>query len=250
MKKIISAILAGAMLCTSAIAFAGCGGTEEKKELHMATNAFFEPYEYYQEKEIVGIDAEVAKALCDKMGYSLVIDDMEFDSIIASVQTGKADFGMAGMTVTDERKEAVDFTDSYTTAIQVIIVKEGSTKVKGADDLKKAKIGVQRGTTGDIYVSDFEEEGATIERFSKGSDAVLALSSGKVDAVVIDNQPANKFVEANKGLKILDEPFENEDYAICLKKGSDLTEKFNKALKELKDDGTIDKIIKKYIKED
>ena len=137
---------------------------------------------------------------------------------------------------------------SKTTAIQAIIVNDGETKVAKADDLKGATVGVQLGTTGDIYVSDMEKDGTKVERFSKGADAVLALTQKKVDAVVIDNEPAKKFVEQNKGTKILDEPFENEDYAICLKKGSELTEQFNKALAELKADGTVKKIIDKYIK--
>ena len=278
MKKILSAILAGTMMCSMAIGFAGCGGSGEASktettapaetkavstadsatkdsankgengELHMATNAFFEPYEYYENDKIVGIDAEIAEAICDKLGYTLVIDDMDFDSIITAVQSGKADFGMAGMTVTEERKQAIDFTDTYTNAIQVIIVKEGSDKIKGADDLKTATIGVQMGTTGDIYVSGFEAEGATIERYNKGADAVLALSQGKVDAVVIDNEPAKAFVAQNEGLTILEEPFENEEYAICVAKGSDLTEKINGALKELKAEGKVDEIINKYIK--
>jgi len=268
MKKILAAFLAGAVMCTSAVALAGCGGSGEKKstestasssteskaeeskaakgELHMATNAFFEPYEYYDNDKIVGIDAEIAQAICDKLGYTLVIDDMDFDSIITAVSSGKADFGMAGMTVTEERKQSIDFTDTYTNAVQVIIVKDGSDKVKNADDLEKAAIGVQMGTTGDIYVSDFKD--ATIERYNKGADAVLALSQGKVDAVVIDNEPAKAFVAQNEGLKILDEPFENEEYAICVAKGSDLTEKINGALKELKAEGKVDEIIKKYIK--
>ena len=246
MKKIIAAVLAATLLFATAIAFAGCGESE-KKELHMATNAFFEPYEFYDsDKKIVGIDAEIAEAICDKLGCKLVIDDMDFDSIITAVQSGKADFGMAGMTVTEERKKAIDFTDTYTNAIQVIIVKEGSDKVKGADDLAKATVGVQMGTTGDIYVSDVE--GAKVERFNKGADAVLALTQGKVDAVVIDNEPAKAFVAQNEGLKILEEPFENEEYAICVAKDSDLTEKINKALKELKEEGKVDEIIKKYIK--
>ena len=256
MKKIIAIMLAVVLAATSAFVLASCGesndtsstgsGTDAKKaELHMATNAFFEPYEYYEGKEIVGIDAEIAKAICDKLGYELVIDDMEFDSIITAVSSGKADFGMAGMTVTDERKKAVDFTDSYTTATQVIIVPEENSKVNNADDIAKASVGVQLGTTGDLYVSDVE--GASVERFSKGADAVLALTKGKVDCVVIDNEPAKAFVEQNEGIKILDDPFENEDYAICLKKGSNLTEKINGALKELKDDGTIKKIVDKYI---
>ena len=278
MKKILSAILAGTMMCSMAIGFAGCGGSGEASktettapaetkavstadsatkdsankgengELHMATNAFFEPYEYYENDKIVGIDAEIAEAICDKLGYTLVIDDMDFDSIITAVQSGKADFGMAGMTVTDERKQAIDFTDTYTNAVQVIIVKEGSDKVKAKDDLKTAVIGVQMGTTGDIYVSDYEADGATIERFNKGADAVLALAQGKVDAVVIDNEPAKAFVAQNEGLVILDEPFENEEYAICVAKGSELTEKINGALAALKEEGKVDEIINKYIK--
>ena len=278
MKKILSAILAGTMMCSMAIGFAGCGGSGEASktettapaetkavstadsatkdsankgengELHMATNAFFEPYEYYENDKIVGIDAEIAEAVCDKLGYTLVIDDMDFDSIITAVQSGKADFGMAGMTVTEERKQAIDFTDTYTNAIQVIIVKEGSDKVTKIDDLNTASIGVQMGTTGDIYVTDLEKDGAAVERFNKGADAVLALAQGKVDAVVIDNEPAKAFVAQNEGLKILEEPFENEEYAICVAKGSDLTAKINAALKELKSEGKVDEIINKYIK--
>ena len=258
MKKILSAVLAVAMLCTCVLMFTACGGNNssaasdassqtEAKELHMATNAAFEPYEYKEGGEVVGIDADIANAICEKLGCKLVIDDMDFDAIITAVTSGKADFGMAGMTITDERKQSVDFTDPYTNAVQVIIVNEKDSPVASADDLKGKSLGVQMGTTGDIYVTDIE--GAKVERFNKGADAVLALTQGKVDAVVIDNQPAKAFVAQNPGTKILDDPFENEEYAICLKKGSELTEQFNKALKELKDDGTIDTIIKKYISE-
>ena len=276
MKKVFSALLAGVMACSMAVAFAGCGGSSssssskaesseakstadsadkstadsaDKGTLHMATNAFFEPYEYHDGNKIVGIDVEIAEAICDKLGYTLVVDDMEFDSIITAVQSGKADFGMAGMTVTEERKKAIDFTDTYTNAVQVIIVKDGSDAVKSADDLAGAVVGVQMGTTGDIYVSDhLEPEGTTVERFSKGADAVLALSQGKVDAVVIDNEPAKAFVAQNEGLTILNDPFENEEYAICIAKGSELTAKFNEALKALKEEGKVDEIVKKYIK--
>ena len=274
MKKVFSALLAGVMACSMAVAFAGCGGSSssskaesseakstadsadkstadsaDKGTLHMATNAFFEPYEYYDGDKIVGIDVEIAEAICDKLGYTLKVDDMDFDSIITAVQSGKADFGMAGMTVTEERKQAIDFTDTYTNAVQVIIVKEGSDAVKNADDLAGAVVGVQMGTTGDIYVSDhLEPEGTTVERFSKGADAVLALSQGKVDAVVIDNEPAKSFVAQNEGLTILNDPFENEEYAICIAKGSELTAKFNEALKALKEEGKVDEIVKKYIK--
>ena len=143
------------------------------------------------------------------------------------------------------KKESVDFTDTYAKTTQVIIVKEGSDKVKNADDLETASIGVQLGTTGHIFVQDFDK--ATIKPFSKGAEAVEALSSGKVDAVVIDSEPAKEFVKAKSGLTILSDPFAEEEYAICLKKGSELTGKFNDALKELKADGTLDSIVKKYI---
>ncbi len=263
MKKVLSVILAVAMLGVTAMMFSACGGsassgassnasseskdssTTGAKELHMATNAAFEPYEYVEGGQVVGIDAEIAKAICDKLGYKLVIDDMDFDAIITAVTSGKADFGMAGMTVTEERKQSVDFTDPYTNAVQVIIVNEKNSPVASADDLEGKTVGVQLGTTGDIYVSDVKD--VKVERFNKGADAVLALTQGKVDAVVIDKEPAKAFSKQNPGTKILDDPFENEDYAICLKKGSELTEKFNTALKDLKADGTVDDIIKKYI---
>ena len=245
MKKILALLLSAVLICSTAVLFAGCGSSNG--ELHMATNAAFEPYEYKEGGEVVGIDADIANAICEKLGYKLVIDDMDFDAIITAVTSGKADFGMAGMTITDERKQSVDFTDPYTNAVQVIIVNGKDSPVASADDLKGKAIGVQMGTTGDIYVTDIED--AKVERFNKGADAVLALTQGKVDAVVIDNQPAKAFVAQNPGTKILDDPFENEEYAICLKKGSELTEKFNTALKELKDDGTLDTIIKKYISE-
>ncbi len=261
MKKILAVILAAAVVCTSAMMLAGCGGSNtgkgdsgnadnsgnsaSKGELHMATNAEFPPYEYMENKKIIGIDADIAHAICDKLGYTLVIDNMKFDAIIAAVTSGKADFGMAGMTVTEERKKEVDFTDTYAKTTQVIIVKEGSDKVKNADDLEKASIGVQMGTTGDIFVSDFKD--AKIQRFGKGAEAVEALATGKVDAVVIDSEPAKEFVKAKGGLTILSDPFVEEQYAICVKKGSKLTEEINGALKELKDDGTVDKIVKAYI---
>ena len=211
----------------------------------MATNAEFPPYEYMEKNKIVGIDPDIAQAICDKLGYKLVIDNMQFDAIIAAVTSGKADFGMAGMTVTDERKEAVDFTDTYATTTQVIIVRDKDSKVASADDLEGSAIGVQLGTTGDIFASDVKD--AKIQRFSKGADAVEALSTGKIDAVIIDSEPAKEFVKAKEGLKILDDPFAEEEYAICLKKGSDLTAEFNKALKELKKDGSLEKIVNKYI---
>ncbi len=253
MKKIIALVLAVVLAASCMFVMASCGDSknnssskkEEAKELHMATNAEFPPYEYMEKNKIVGIDPDIAQAICDKLGYKLVIDNMQFDAIIAAVTSGKADFGMAGMTVTDERKEAVDFTDTYATTTQVIIVRDKDSKVASADDLEGSAIGVQLGTTGDIFASDVKD--AKIQRFSKGADAVEALSTGKIDAVIIDSEPAKEFVKAKDGLKILDDPFAEEEYAICLKKGSDLTAEFNKALKELKKDGSLEKIVNKYI---
>jgi len=222
--------------------------TDDSKVLVMATNAYFPPYEYYEGSEITGIDAEIAKAIADKLGMELQIEDVEFDSIIAGVQSGKFDMGMAGMTVTEERQMSVNFSDPYATGIQVIIVKEDSA-ITDIDSLYDGDylIGVQQGTTGDIYISEDIGDDAVI-RYSKGNDAVLALVSGKVDAVVIDNEPAKAYVDANPGLKILETPYTVEDYAICFAKDNEeLRDQVNGALKELTEDGTIAAIIEKYI---
>ena len=245
MKK----ILAIALICMLTLT-----GMAMAETLKMGTNASFPPYEFYDDEsgEIVGIDAEVAAAICEKLGYELEIVDMDFDAIIPAVTTGKIDFGMAGMTVTEERMQSVDFTTSYATGIQVVIVKEDS-EITSVDDLfaegASHKIGVQQGTTGDLYCSwDIEDEGlGSVERYKNGTDAVLALTSGKVDCVVIDNEPAKNYIAANEGLKILDTEYAVEDYAIALAKDSELTEKINAALEELIADGTVKAIIDKYI---
>lgn len=227
------------------------GGMEtEGKILTMATNAEFPPYEYHDGGEIVGIDVEIAAAIAEKLGMTLEIEDIAFDSIIPEIQSGKADIGAAGMTVSKDRLKNVDFTDTYATSSQVIIVKNDS-EIAGPDDLAGKAIGVQLGTTGDIYASDYEKEGSSIERYSKGFEAVQAMMQGKIDAVVIDQEPAKVFVAENEGIKILDEALTVEDYAIAVKKGNkELLEKVNGALKELKDSGEIQKIIDKYISAD
>ena len=245
MKK----ILAIALICMLTLT-----GMAMAETLKMGTNATFPPYEFYDDAtgEVVGIDAEVAAAICAKLGCELEIVDMDFDAIIPAVATGKIDFGMAGMTVTEERKQSVDFTTSYATGIQSVIVKEDS-EITSVDDLfaegANHKIGVQQGTTGDLYCSwDIEDEGlGSVERYKNGTDAVLALTSGKVDCVVIDNEPAKNYIAANEGLKILDTEYAVEDYAIALAKDSELTEKINAALEELIADGTVQAIIDKYI---
>lgn len=215
--------------------------------LTMATNAEFPPYEFHDGGEIVGIDVEIAEAIAEKLGMTLEIEDIAFDSIIPEVDSGKADIGLAGMTVSEDRLKNVDFSEPYTTASQVIIVKNDSD-IAGPDDLAGKYIGVQLGTTGDIYASDYEEEGSTIERYSKGFEAVQAMMQGKIDAVVIDLEPAKVFVSENEGIKILDEALTVEEYAIAVKKGNtELVEKLNTALAELKDSGELQAIIDKYI---
>ena len=244
MKKLTAALLAGAM----AMSFGFTAMAEEGGVLVMATNAEFPPYEYHEGDEIVGIDAEVAALIAEELGMTLEIEDMAFDSVLAAVQSGKADIGMAGLTVTEDRKLSVNFTDSYATATQVIIVKEDS-EIASPDDLGGKTVGVQLGTTGDIYVSD--EEDVTVERYNKGFEAVQALTQGKIDAVVIDSEPAKVFVSENEGIKIIDEAYTDEEYAIAIAKDNDeLLEKVNTALNTLKENGAFQEVVDKYINED
>lgn len=215
--------------------------------LTMGTNAAFPPYEFYDGEEIVGIDAEIAGLLAEKLGLTLEIMDMDFSTIVTSVQSGGVDIGLAGMTVTEERLENVNFTDSYATGVQVIIVKEDSD-IASADDLEGKLIGVQEGTTGHQYCAeDYGEE--NVLALPNGATAVQNLMQGAVDCVVIDEQPALSFVEANEGLKILDTEYVIEDYAAAVSKENPaLLDALNAALKELKEDGSIQAILDKYIK--
>lgn len=241
MKRIFAVVLAMLML---ALCFAGCSG---KKKLVMGTNAEFPPYEYVDDNgNIVGIDAEIAQAVAEKMGYELEIRDMKFDSLITAVQSGNIDFALAGMTVSEERLLSVNFSDTYATGVQVVIVKEGS-EIAGIDDLQGKMIGVQSGTTGDIYCTDdYGQE--HVKQYDSGALAVAALMNGQVDCVVIDNEPAKNFVKANAGLKILDTEYTVEDYAAAIAKDNqELLDAFNKALAELKAEGKLDEIINKYI---
>ena len=245
MKKLISI----AIVCILVFSFAAMAET-----LKMGTNAAFQPYEYYDDESgaIIGIDAEVAALICEKLGYELEIVDMAFDSLIPALTSGKVDFVMAGMTVTEERKQSVDFSTSYAQGVQVVIVPEDSD-ITSIDDLTAEgashKVGVQQGTTGDLYATwDIADAGlGSVEPYANGPDAVLALTSGKVDCVMIDNEPAKNLVAANEGLKILETPYTVEDYAIAVAKGSELTEKINAALEELIADGSVQAVIEKYI---
>ena len=247
---------AGATTTTASGSTSGSFTTAEKGVLHVATNAAFPPYESTTDDGgFTGIDIDLANAIADKLGLTVTVDNMDFGSIVAAVSGGKPDIGMAGMSVTDERKKSVDFTDTYANSKQVIIVTEDSD-IQTPDDLSKAdKIGCQEGTTGYMYCSDTPENGGYGEdhviAYNNGIIAVQALLAGKVDAVVIDEQPAKEYVKSNPGTKILDAAFTDEDYAICVSKNNpELREAVNNALNELKADGTVQQIIDKYITAD
>ena len=279
MKKISRrSFLAAAGLSVAALALTACGGSSSSVassvassasseaastsaaagelttvmagKLTMATNATFPPYAMTTDSgDIEGIDVDTAKAIAEKLGLELQVDDMEFDAALLSVQQGKADIAMAGITVTDERKAVMAFSDSYATGIQSIIVPEGSD-IASPDDLAGKKIGTQRGTTGYIYCTDdFGED--SVVAYDNGLTAVQALNNGQVDAVVIDNAPAKEYVAANPGLKVLETSYAEEDYAIGMNKDNTaLVEAVNAALEELKADGTLQSIVDKYITAD
>ena len=252
MKKLIALLLAVLMV----MSFSACKSTAQTAEegyLTMATNAEFPPYEFIENNQVTGIDAEIAAAIAEKLGLELKIENMEFDSIISAVKGGKADVGVAGMTITPERLEEVDFTTSYATGVQVVIVTEDSP-ITSVEDLFAEgafhTIGVQLSTTGDLYSTwDIEDMGlGKVDRYNKGADAVMALKNGKVDCVIIDNEPAKAFVAENEGLKILDTEYAVEDYAIAMNKNNpELYEQVNAALEELIADGTVQAILDKYI---
>lgn len=272
MKKLIALLLALVMVVGL---FAACG-TAEKAELVMATNAAFPPYEFKEGDKIVGIDAEIAAEIAKKLDMELVIEDVDFGSVLTGVAEGKYDMGLAGITVTEDRMKTMDFSESYATGIQVIIVKDDSA-IASLDDIFEfnadgdpvalknpdMKVGVQENTTGDIYSSsaidawgfnDLNEDESVktdrVVRYKNGAEAVEALKSDKIDCVIIDQEPAKSYVKANEGIHILEgeNEYAVEDYAICVKKGdTELLDKINAALAELKADGTIAKIIEKYI---
>ena len=253
MKKIMAMLLTAALTVSMAAVAVSAGEdaevtTVEEGELHMATNAAFPPYEMTDDAGgFEGIDVEIATAIAEKLGLELVVDDMDFASVIAAVQSGKADIAMAGLTVNEERKKNIDFTDSYATGVQVIIVPDGS-EITSVDDLSSdILIGCQEATTGYIYCSDDYGEDAVVA-YTNGATAIQALLAGKVDCIVIDSEPAKQFVEANEGLSILDTEYVTEDYAIGIsKENTALLDAVNGALNELIEDGTVKGIIDKYI---
>lgn len=265
--KIFAAVLAVAML----LSLAACGTskgsdtdvpedsaeptaltTVEEGKLHMSTNAAFPPYEMVTDDGgFEGIDVEIATLIAEKLNLELVVDDMDFSAAVNAPAEGKSDMCMAGLTVNDERKKNLDFSETYATGIQVVIVPEGSD-IASIDDLEGKLIGTQEGTTGYNYCSAAPEDGGygedAVIAYTNGATAVQALLAGKVDCVVIDNMPAQEYVKANAGLKILDTEFANEDYAIAVKKGNTaLLDAINAALLELIEDGTVKSIVDKYI---
>ncbi len=262
--KKITAILAAAVLSTAALA--SCGGSDAPApettsapstngdELIMGTNAAFQPFEYVTENGLVdiydGIDVAIAKKIADESGKTLKIEDMEFDGLIAAVSTGKIDMAVAGMTVTEERKQNVDFSDTYYTASQVMVVPADNEDIQSAEDLKNGKlVGVVLGYTGDNIVTDtlgVSEENIT--RANRGIDIVQDVKNGKLDAVVIDSATGKALAEAN-GLKVVEDPaaFESEEYAIAVKKGNtELLDQINSVLAEMKANGEIEELAVKY----
>lgn len=277
MKKFSIAMLS--MVLAGSLLLSGCGGNTDTQQnedsntdaaatdstdtadggvLRMGTNATFPPYEFTDENgEVAGIDAEIAAAVAEKLGMELDITDMAFESLIPALQAGTIDIVLAGMTVDPERAEQVNFTDSYATGVQVVIIPESSdiAPVEQEDgslavDLTGKTIGVQTGTTGDLYCTD-EYGQENVKQFDNGPLAVAALVNGQIDCVVIDQEPAKNYVAANEGLKILDTAYANENYAAAISKdNTELLEQVNAAMQELKDDGTLQSIIDKYIPAD
>lgn len=275
LKKVVSVLLAAVLLLSMGL-LAGCGEKDDKDQgdakpkLVMATNATFPPYEFVDDNgEFAGIDVEIAGLIADELGMDLEIKNVDFGVILGGVQSEKYDIGMAGMTVTDERKEQVNFSSTYAKAKQVVIVKADSTYASYEDfytgyttvdgeevpaGVKDGiKIGVQQDTTGDIYSSDepknwgFGED--NVVRYKTGALAVEDLKQGRVTAVIIDNEPAKEFVKQNEGLKILDGAYADEEYAIAVNKNdTELLQKINDALKKLTDNGEIQKVVDKFIK--
>lgn len=269
LKKIAAMAMALGMVAS----LAACGGNSNKEaaddnglktvesgKLIMSTNAQFPPYESvadgegYEGTGFEGIDVELAYAIAEKLGLELVIDDMDFDAALMAVQNGRSDVVLAGLSYSEERDETMDFTTKYATGVQVVIVKEGSDVT--LDNLGDGKlIGTQRGTTGYIYASDTPENGGygedAVKGFDSGATAVQALVNGQVDAVIIDQAPAEEFVAANEGLTILSGEWVAEDYCIAVAEGNtQLQEAVQKALDELIADGTVDSIINSHIKAD
>lgn len=221
---------------------------KESNKIVWGTNAAFAPFEMREGDDVIGIDAEIAKRIADKIGVELVVEDMDFDPLITALQSNKIDFIAAGFTIKPDRENQVLFTDTYFKAVQVIMVKEGNDDIKSVADLEGKKIGVQNATTGDFEASDIPD--AEVFRFNNGIEAALDLNNGNIDAIIIDNLPAQMLVEKNPGIVILDleeKPFEDEEYAIAVRKNdNELQQIINEVLNEMNDSGEIEDLVKKY----
>ncbi|NLC67789.1 MAG: basic amino acid ABC transporter substrate-binding protein [Clostridiaceae bacterium] len=243
MKKYLKLFIALFAALAIMLVFTGC--QKDDGIIKMGTNAEFPPFEYVENGEYAGIDVELAQAIAKELGKELEIVDMAFNALIDALNSGKVDFVAAGMSVDPEREKNVDFTIKYYNATQTIIVQAGNENIKSKDDLVGKKIGVQTGTTG--YDVAVEIKDAVVSTYENGLEATMDLANGNIDAVIIDDFPAKKYVEKNPGLKLVDGQFEEEQYAMAVKKGNKkLLEQINKALQKLMDDGTYDKILEKY----
>ncbi len=227
------------------LSLVACGGKEEKKVVYVGTNAEFPPFEYLEEGEIVGFDMDLINEISKDQGLEIQIQDMSFDGLLPALQTKKIDIVIAGMTATDERKKSVNFSESYYTASQVIIVKDSDTEISGFDSLKGKKVGVMLGFTGDVVVS--EMEGVESKKYNAAYAAIMDLKNDKVDAVVLDSEPATNFVSGNAGIKVVEGEAEKEEYAIAVRKeDGELLDKLNSGLKNLKSSGKYEELIKKH----
>ena len=239
MKKLLKLLFMGTIvLSLSATALA-------KEKIYVGTNAEFPPFEYLEDGKITGFDMDLVQEIGKLVDADIKIVDMAFDGLLPALQMKKVDLVIAGMTANEERMKTVSFTQPYYTASQVIIVKEGNTSIKSFDDLKGRRVGVMLGFTGDMVVSEID--GVKIERFNAAYAGIMALKADKIEAVVLDSEPAKNYVAQNKGLVLADADAEQEEYAIAVRKNDKaLLEKVEKALSELKENGTYDKLIQKY----
>lgn len=239
MKKILKSLVLFLMLVVSSLTFA-------KEKLYVGTNAEFPPFEYLDKGDIVGFDIDLVKAIGNKLGMDVVIKDMSFDGLIPALETNKVDVVIAGMTATDERKIAVNFSNPYYTANQVIILKDDNKDIKTFDDLNGKLVGVMLGFTGDVVVSEMKN--VESKKYNASFAAIMELQNNKIDAVVLDSETALNYLKNNKGLKLADTSGEPEEYAIAIsKKNTELLNKINAALDELKKDGTYESLLKKYM---
>ncbi len=239
MKKILKSLVLFLMLVVSSLTFA-------KEKLYVGTNAEFPPFEYLDKGDIVGFDIDLVKAIGNKLGMDVVIKDMSFDGLIPALETNKVDVVIAGMTATDERKIAVNFSNPYYTANQVIILKDDNKDIKTFDDLNGKLVGVMLGFTGDVVVSEMKN--VESKKYNASFAAIMELQNNKIDAVVLDSETALNYLKNNKGLKLADTSGEPEEYAIAIsKKNTELLNKINTALDELKKDGTYESLLKKYM---